>query len=1014
MKRSQWQRALLSALTLAVLVVMPLFAQAQSGNIYGTVRDDKGAPLPGVTITVSGAGAPVVQLSDSQGQFRILGLSPGTYQLDGSLEGFSPIVHPSVIVGVGRNTSLELTMNAAISETITITTESPLLDARKISTGATVTQTELEKIPTARDPWVILQSTPGVLVDRVNVGGNESGQQSMYTGGGDTGTNTSWSVDGVEITDVGAIGSSPSYYDFSAFEELQVTTGGSDTTQRVGGVGMNMVTKRGTNEWRGSGRYLIDKDSWQSSFDPDAGDFGKAGTWNRNSAQPSFSQGNQIVEVLDYGAELGGPIVADKVWVWGSYGKQEVDLLTVDNFSDFTDLETWNAKFNFQAAQNNSAMAFFSSNDKVKIGRNASPSRPQPTTWNQAGEADEPNLFAFFSERPTIAKIEDTHIFASNFFLTGMYAESDGGFGLHPQGGFDATMGLNLPSLAWSGTFLDFVSFRPQDQYKLDGSYFFSTGSLNHELKFGAGYRQAEVRSTTTWPQNRELVYTGYGSLYAYAYADGVLNYEVEYQNLYVQDTLTTGNLTVNVGVRYDDQAGTLLPGFANAPRNLLFQAALPGYAQAGGDPGFDDWTDISPRLGLTYAIGEEKKTLLRASYARFVDQLSGFSTFSQVYPIYPAPYVYFYSYDYSTGNHNGVTEPDELGPLAGWSPNYNPNDPSQLVRSRAVDPNLSAPYSDQLILGIEHSLLPEFVVGLTGTYRENSDLLVNTELVFDGDPYSAANINSIGRRATRDDFVVNNTYDVTLPDGKTTTVQTYGLRPGVFSRGGTILENSDRGQTYTSMAVTANKRLSNNWMMRGNISWNDWEWDVPSSAIINPQQGPAGGNQDGDRVITCAGTGSGAKGNVCISSAWSYSVNGMYQVAPDKAWGFNVAAAVNGHEGYAQPYFLFRAKRSGFLNTTNTNVLAVDDPDDYKLDDVHVLDVRLEKEFRFDRVGLTLGFDVFNALNENTVLQRQRRISGDRPDTATNPDVSSTQADWVYEVLSPRILRIGATLSFN
>jgi hypothetical protein len=203
--------------------------------------------------------------------------------------------------------------------------------------------------------------------------------------------------------------------------------------------------------------------------------------------------------------------------------------------------------------------------------------------------------------------------------------------------------------------------------------------------------------------------------------------------------------------------------------------------------------------------------------------------------------------------------------------------------------------------------------------------------------------------------------------------------------------------------------------MLRGNISWNDWEWDVPSSAIINPQQGQAGGNKDGDTVVTCTGTGSGAKGNVCISSSWAYSVNGMYQVAPDKAWGFNVAAALNGHEGYAQTYFVRNAKRAGFGNSTNTNVMAVNNPDDYTLDDVHVLDLRLEKEFKFDRIGLTVGVDVFNALNENTVLQRQRRISADNlGGGSSSSDVGVSTADHVYEVLSPRIFRIGATISFN
>jgi hypothetical protein len=363
------------------------------------------------------------------------------------------------------------------------------------------------------------------------------------------------------------------------------------------------------------------------------------------------------------------------------------------------------------------------------------------------------------------------------------------------------------------------------------------------------------------------------------------------------------------------------------------------------------------------------------------------------------------------------VTEPGELGPLVAGSPGYNPNNPGQFVQSNSIARDLSAPYSDQLILGIEHALLPEFVIGLTGTYRENSDILTNTELVFDGDPYSAANVGTIGRRATPSDFVPDNTYVVTLPDGKTNTVQTFRLRPGVQSRGGTLLENSDYGQTYKALSFTANKRLSNNWMLRGNVSWNDWEWDVPSNAIVNPQEtaNVTAGNRDGDRVVTCVGTGSGAKGNVCISSEWSYSVNGMYQVAPDRPWGFNLAAAVNGHEGYANPYFLFRAKRAGFTNSTNTNLQATARPDDYKLDDVHVLDLRAEKEFKFDRVGLTLGLDVFNVLNENTVLQRQRRITGDNQLTGSNSnDVASSQADWVYEVLSPRILRVGVTLSFN
>jgi hypothetical protein len=256
-----WGRVVAVA-ALLLLVGVPGFAQLQTGNLFGTVVDDQGAALPGVTVTLSGQGAPAVQVTDAQGKFRFLNLSPGSYRLEAQLEGFSSVEYPNIVSNVGRNTDIEVTMNAAVEDVITVTAESPLLDERRISTGSTVSQTELEKIPTARDPWAILQSTPGVLTDRVNVGGNESGQQSAFVGPGAGGDQSVWAVDGVVITDMAALGSSPAYFDFDSFEEMQVTTGGSDTTLATPGVTLNIVTKRGTNEWRGSARYFIADQDW--------------------------------------------------------------------------------------------------------------------------------------------------------------------------------------------------------------------------------------------------------------------------------------------------------------------------------------------------------------------------------------------------------------------------------------------------------------------------------------------------------------------------------------------------------------------------------------------------------------------------------------------------------------------------------------------------------------------------------------------------------------------------------
>src|SRR5260221_442559 len=93
------------------------------------------------------------------------------------------------------------------------------IEPRRQTIATNVTLQELQNIPSARDPWVVLQTVPGVVIDRVNVGGSESGQQSNYIAkGAGTGDNT-WYMDGIPITDMSALGSSPSYYDFDMFQE---------------------------------------------------------------------------------------------------------------------------------------------------------------------------------------------------------------------------------------------------------------------------------------------------------------------------------------------------------------------------------------------------------------------------------------------------------------------------------------------------------------------------------------------------------------------------------------------------------------------------------------------------------------------------------------------------------------------------------------------------------------------------------------------------------------------------
>ncbi|MEE8524376.1 MAG: TonB-dependent receptor, partial [Thermoanaerobaculia bacterium] len=403
--KSFWRHA--SIFALLVLLAGGAQAQLQTGNVYGEVADNQGQPLPGVTITLTGIGAPKIQITNAEGQYRFLGLSPGNYQLEAALEGFSTVEYPSVNIRVGRNTTINVTLSPAVEDVITVTSESPLLDERRLGPGTTVTSVELERIPTSRDPWSLLNQAPGVQVDRINVGGNESGQQSVFVGTGSHSNDNSFAVDGVVITDMSAIGASPTYYDFDAFEELQLSTGGTDISSTTGGVTVNLVTKRGTNEWRGSARFLSTDSGLQDSSGFSSGDLAPGQT----SLQP-----NEIDEITDQGFEVGGFVIKDRLWVWGAYGEQDIVNLVAGGTRDATILENYNSKINAQISSSNSGLFQFSRGDKIKDGRGAGPQRPPETTRDQSGPTE-------------IWKLEDTHNFNSNIYLTGLRTYVDGAFG---------------------------------------------------------------------------------------------------------------------------------------------------------------------------------------------------------------------------------------------------------------------------------------------------------------------------------------------------------------------------------------------------------------------------------------------------------------------------------------------------------------------------------------------------------------------------------------------------------
>jgi len=184
-------------LTTFLLITGFCFAQEQYGNIRGMVMDDKGIPLPGVTVTLeSERYASRSVITSEGGVFRFINVSIGTYRVECELPAFNSYFQENINIRVGVNVNLKIVMEpTAIEEAVTVVAVSPVVDTKKTGTAVHVTQVMLQEIPSSRDPWVILQQVPGIMVNRENVGGSESGLQSSFISKGSKREQTMWNMD---------------------------------------------------------------------------------------------------------------------------------------------------------------------------------------------------------------------------------------------------------------------------------------------------------------------------------------------------------------------------------------------------------------------------------------------------------------------------------------------------------------------------------------------------------------------------------------------------------------------------------------------------------------------------------------------------------------------------------------------------------------------------------------------------------------------------------------------------
>lgn len=955
---SRLVKVVLAALFLAVFA-LPASAQVYTGRIDVTAVDSTGAVLPGVTVEIGGVQKSMA-VTDARGEAHFLNLAPGKYTVAATLKGFGDYKNGDVAVGAGGSVTLKATMAVGgVATTETVKAETPMLDTKKETVSTSVTLDELQKIPSSRDPWVVLQTVPGVIVDRVNVGGAESGQQSSFQAKGASSADNTWNMDGIAITDMSATGSSPTYYDFDMFSEMNVTTGGADVSTATPGVALNFVLRSGTNAIKGSGRYYWEGKGSQSNNVTGGDISGILGSYNR------------MKEMTDFGGELGGPVVKNRLFVWGSYGKShpKLQIFTKDaanvgkyiqTSADETILENYSGKATAEVNSKLRASFTYFRGNKEKFGRGASATRPDETTMNQTGPSQ---LF----------KGELNMTLSNSLYVTARYAHFKNGFSLTPRSGNKTTQAYLDDNGVWHNNFYNYSTDRPQDTISADGNYF--TG--NHEFKFGFSYRKVNVSSSTSWPGG--AIYIGIGAP----------NYEVEfvrdhnpngsskYYSGYIQDTFTKDRFTANLGLRWDNQRGSL--GAIEDPANPFVPNLLPRLTgQAVSDAIV--WNSLAPRIGLTYAIDESRRTLARASYSRFASQLnSGAAT---VLSTVQYSYVYFYGVD-KNGDRQ-VQANEVIGNLNTGAGNagyvgFNIANPTSLTTPNKIG-NYKTPMTDEIVLGADRQITNDISVSGSWTWRRYSDFTWNPLTGVDGNDYTVAGSTSATTSLVGPYSV--NFYKINPSAVPADSGRTYQTRP-------------DYHQIYKGLEFSATKRMSNNWMARAAWSTNTHReyFDSPAG-MGDPTPSPSSPNINGGLVVRQT-SGSGKSSVYMVLPKQQFILNGAYQMK----WGITAGINYLFRSGYSQPYNRSRVATGDVLSASKT-VLVVGGADWYMLPNVHSLDVRIGKEQKINRATINFDIDAFNVLNLATTLGKQY-------------DLRLSTAGQVLEIMNPRIIRFGVRVGF-
>ena len=623
-------------LVLLVLLLGTTTAFAQvldRGEISGTVRDETGAVLPGVTVTVThlDSGLTRVVVSDERGRYRAPLLPVGPYRIEAVLAGFATLTREGVVVTVGSAPVIELTLPlASVTEAITVTADTPIVARGQVVASTTLNQEAVATLPiSGRDFRDFAKLTPTATVI--------PGLRSAIRFGGQSGDYSMLSVDGADMTNpffaeyTGSAEVKSFAISQEAIQEFQVLANGfaPEFGRSTGGV-MNVVTKSGTNEWRGSG-FAFFRGSGLQGEDP----FG--------FKSEDFSQ-------QQFGGSIGGPLARDKAFVFFAVDIQDLDdtvftrftrdvsgiALPEQGISDLADLEgatpekadikTFFAKVDVDISQNNrlSARLNFSENNTDSFtarGQNV-------VTGSGSGAGGVANNFENFRDTAWSVVASLTSVVGDRAFNE---------FKFHHSTEDRPRQALSdLPNSVIFDTgefgrrfFLPITGIN--NRWQLTDSFSYLFGS--HDIKFGVDYNRVELTENNfigfasglfLFGSLEDLQAAAPFGLVQRIFLNGFTpdnheanDYWTNELGLFIQDKWQVNtNLTVNYGVRFEGQWN----GDPIFPIVGQF-GEIPTSRQA---PGTDlrpvpqtianDTNNWGPRLGISWDPTGDGRTVVRGS----------------------------------------------------------------------------------------------------------------------------------------------------------------------------------------------------------------------------------------------------------------------------------------------------------------------------------------------------------------------------------------------------------------